>query len=109
MELWHPRLGHLNVKSINALQSIMRDINPCKTCCHIVIFVCETCTKGKKYGTKLGNNTERRVTKSLEIVFLGVCAPMRNVSMKRTKTLLISLRIFKGGVSLYDEIQRRWV
>jgi hypothetical protein len=37
--LWHRRLGHLNVKSVYALQSMVRDMNLGKTSHLPTIFV----------------------------------------------------------------------
>lgn len=44
-------------------------------------LVYETCTEGKQYAVKWGNNGEMQATKLLEIVHSGVCGAMRNVSV----------------------------
>ena len=75
MELWHRQLGHLNVKSICALQSMLRDMNLGKIFYPTSMLFCEACTEGKQYVAKLDNGAKRQTTKPLEIVHWGVCGP----------------------------------
>ena len=81
VELWHHRLGHLDVRSIYALQSMVKGINLGKTSPPTTSLVCEACTEGKQYAAKWGNNEEKLATKPLEIVHSGVCGPMRTTSI----------------------------
>ena len=85
VELWHCRLGHLDVRSVYALQNMVKDINVGKTSPPITTLVYEACTEGKQYVTKWGNNVERLATKPLEIVHLGVCGPMGTTSVGESK------------------------
>ena len=82
---------------------------PSKTSYPTCKLVCEGYTNDKQYAAKLGNNAERQATKSLEIVYLGVCGPMKNTFVGEQSILLLLLMIFKEGVLLHDEIQRRVV
>ena len=59
VELWHHRLGHLDVRSIYALQTMVKNINLGKTSLPVTTLVCEACTEGKQYAAKWGNNEER--------------------------------------------------
>jgi hypothetical protein len=52
VELWHHRLGHLDVRSIHALQMMVKGINLGKTSPPITTLVCEACTEGKQYAAK---------------------------------------------------------
>ena len=47
MEPWHRRLGHLDLMSIYALQSMVRIMTLGKTSHHISTLVCKACMKGK--------------------------------------------------------------
>ena len=57
-------------------------------------LVCKSYTKGKQYEVKLGNNGERQATKPLEIVHLGVCGSMRNMSVEEIRYLVIFIDDF---------------
>ena len=52
-------LGHLNGRSIYALQSMVRGMNLGKTSHSTFKLVCKACTEGKQYAAKLGNDAER--------------------------------------------------
>ena len=49
LELQHHRLGHLNVKSVRALQSIVNGINPGKILCPTSLLICEECIEYKQH------------------------------------------------------------
>ena len=55
-------------------------------------LVCEACKDGKQYAAKWGNDEERLSTKSLEIVHLGVCGPMRTTSLEGAKYFVIFVK-----------------
>ena len=52
IELWYHRLGHLDVRSVYALQSMVKGTNVGKTSRPITILVCEAYTEGKQYAAK---------------------------------------------------------
>ena len=54
--LWHRMFGHLNVRSVYTLQSMVRGINLGKTSHPTSTLVCEACTNGKQCMTKLDND-----------------------------------------------------
>ena len=85
IELWHCRLGHLDVRSVNTLQNMVKGINVDNTSPSITTLVCEACTECKHYTTKWGNNTKRLPTKPLEIVHSGVCGLKRTTSVGKAK------------------------
>ena len=60
------------MRNVFALQSMVSGINLGKTSRPTSTLVYEACTKGKQYEAKLDNNAKMQVTKSLEIVHLGV-------------------------------------
>lgn len=84
-ELWHCQFGHVNVKSVYAFQSIVRDMNLGETPHPTSTMVCKACTKGKQYVAKLGNNVERKARKPLEIIHLGNCSPHEDNAIGRGK------------------------
>ena len=73
IELWHRQLEHLNVRSVYALQSMMRGRHLGKTSHPTSTLVCKTCIESKQHAAKLGNDAERQTTKISKIVHLGVC------------------------------------
>lgn len=79
MEIWHRRLSHLNVKSTYALEYMVRGMNLDGSYAPTSTLICKACSEGEQYVMNLGNNAERRATKSLEIVHSGVCGPMKNM------------------------------
>lgn len=109
VELWHHWLGHLNVRSVYALQSMVREMNLGKTFPTTSTLVCDACTKGKQYAAKLGNDAERQAIKPLKIMHLDVCGPMKTHPWKGQSILLFLLMFFKYGVGLHDIIQMRVV
>jgi hypothetical protein len=74
-KFWHHRLRHLNLRSVYALQSMVRGMNLGNFSLPTSTLICEACTEGKKYTTKLGNDEDRQVTKSLDIVHSSICGP----------------------------------
>lgn len=56
LELWHRQLGHLNIKSVHALQSIMSGMKIGKIPRPTFLLVCETCMEGKQYRASFLNN-----------------------------------------------------
>jgi hypothetical protein len=89
LELWHHRLEHLDVKSIYALQSMVKGINVDKTSPPTTTLVCKACTVGNQYAAKWGNREERLETKLLKIVHSGVFGPMRTTSVGGAKYFVI--------------------
>ena len=69
------------MRSVYALQNMMRDLNLGKTSRPTFILVWEACTEGKQYVVKWGDDAERQAIKSLKIVHSDVCGPMKNTSM----------------------------
>ena len=69
------------MKNIFALYNMVRGMNLNKNSHPTSTLVYETCTEGKQYAVKWGNNGEMQATKLLEIVHSGVCGAMRNVSV----------------------------
>jgi hypothetical protein len=101
VELWHHRLGHLDVRSIYALQMMVKGINLGKTSPPVTTLVCEACTEGKQYAAKWGNNEERVATKPLEIVHSGVCGPMKTTSIGGAKYFVIFVDDYSRKVWVY--------
>jgi hypothetical protein len=42
-------------------------------------LVCKACTEDKQYAAKLGNDAQRQITKTFNIVHLGICPPKENM------------------------------
>ena len=100
-KLWHHRLQHLDVRSVYALQTMMRGMTLGKISHSTSTLVCEACTKGKQYATKWGNNVERLATKPLNIIYSSVCGPMKATSVEWRKYLVIFVDDFSRKVQVY--------
>lgn len=72
-ELWHRRLGHIGLTSMQRLHKMVDGFGSCKASSGTQ--VCTTCIQGKQ--TKLPHNQERRRTKRpLELVHNDLCGPV---------------------------------
>ncbi len=49
LELWHRRLGHLNIKGVHAFQNMVSGLNLGNTPCPTSSIVCEGCIEGKQH------------------------------------------------------------
>src|SRR5579875_408018 len=79
LELWHRRLGHLNVKSVKALQSMVNGMQIKDATSNSTI--CEGCIEGKFTRTPFPNEGGQRASKPLELVHSDVCGPFKTISM----------------------------
>jgi hypothetical protein len=77
LELWHRRLGHLNIKGVHALQHMVSGMNLGNMPCPTSSFVYEGCIEGKQHCKQFPSDGGMRATKPLEIVHSDVCGPMR--------------------------------
>ena len=78
LELWHCPLGHLHLKSVRALQSMVNHMNLGNFIYIVFSLVCEACIEGKQHKIIFTNKGGSQVTKPLEIVHLGMCSPIRH-------------------------------
>jgi transposase InsO family protein len=79
LELWHRRLGHLNVRSVKALQSIVNGMHIKDGASNSA--VCEGCIEGKLSRTPFPSEGGQRASKPLELVHSDVCGPFKTTSM----------------------------
>ena len=99
LELWHRRLGHLNVASVHALQNLVSGMNlgprPSSS------LICEGCIEGKQHRATFPSNGGTRATKPLEIVHSDVCGPMRTTSMGGARYFVTFIDDFSRKVWVY--------
>jgi transposase InsO family protein len=95
MELWHKRLGHLNVKSVKALEGMVGGMQVKKATCDLA---CEACIEGKQARKPFPNDGATRATKVLEIVHSDVCGPMKTTSMGGARYFLTFIDDFSRKV-----------
>ena len=68
VELWHRRLGHLNLKSLKSLQYIVKGLN-LSSCKHDwSSLACKGCIEGKQVRQPFPKDGATRATKKLELV-----------------------------------------
>jgi hypothetical protein len=89
LQLWHCRLGHLNVKGVHPLQNMVSGMNLGNMPCPTSSFVCEGCIEGKQHHKPFPSGGGMRATKPLEIVHSDVCGPMRTTSLGGARYFVI--------------------
>jgi len=96
LELWHHRLGHLNIKGVHALQNMVSGVNRGNMPCPTSSFVCEGYIEGKQHCKPFPNDGRMRATKPLEIVHSDVCGPMRTTSLGGARYFVTYIDDFSG-------------
>ena len=96
MELWHRRLGHLNVRSVRFLESMVSDIILGKDASSMPF--CEGCVQGKQHRMPFPKDGGTRATKPLKIVHLDVCGPMRTTSIGGARYFVTFIDDFSRNV-----------
>jgi transposase InsO family protein len=75
--LWHQRLGHLNIASLEKLENMINGLNLKEVPIH---HVCEACIEGKQQRTFFPKVEATKASKLLEHVHSNVCGPMKTTS-----------------------------
>jgi transposase InsO family protein len=101
LELWHRRLGHLNIKGVHALQNMVSGMNLGNMPCPTSSFVCEGCIEGKQHRKPFPSDGGMRATKPLEIVHSDVCGPMRTTSLGGARYFVMYIDDFSRKVWVY--------
>ncbi|KAM1485555.1 hypothetical protein TB1_036396 [Malus domestica] len=86
MKLWHKRLGHLNMTSLQNLQKdeMVQGIPKMDQCNEI----CEGCVFGKHHRDSFEAGKAWRATKPLELIHSDVCGPMRTTTISGNRYFL---------------------
>jgi hypothetical protein len=101
LELWHCRLGHLNIKGVHALQIMVSGMNLGNMPCPTSSFVCEGCIEGKQHCKPFLSDEGMHVIKPLEIVHSDVCGPMRTTSLGGARYFVTYIDNFSRKVCVY--------
>jgi transposase InsO family protein len=101
LELWHRRLGHLNVKGVCALQHMVSGMDLGKPSSSMLALTCEGCIEGKQHRSTFPSEGGRRASKVLEIVHSDVCGPMRTTSIGGGKYFVTFIDDFSRKVWVY--------
>ena len=101
VELWHRRLGHLNVKSMKSLQHIVKGLNlsSCKE--EWSSMVCKGCIEGKSSRQPFPKDGATRATKPLELVHSDVCGPMKTTSIGGARYFVTFIDDFSRKMWVY--------
>ena len=86
IKLWHDRLGHLNLGSMNVMsnQQLVQDFDIksiTKEADTQIVTQCEACIKGKAHRATMPSIATHRATTLLELVHSDVCGPMKSESI----------------------------
>ena len=101
LELWHKRLGHLNAKSVKALENMVSGMNLGKTTSNVLPLACEGCVEGKQARQPFPTDGGTRASKILELVHSDVCGPMKTLSMGGARYFLTFIDDFSRKVWVY--------
>ena len=101
MELWHKRLGHLNVTSMKTLRNMVigLDLGQCSS--DVASFECEGCVEGKQTRQPFPKDGGTRATKPLELVHSDVCGPMKTLSIGGARYFLTFIDDFTRKVWVF--------
>lgn len=101
VELWHRRLGHLNVKSMKSLQHMVKGLN-LSSCKHDwSSMVCKGWIEGKQARQPFPQNGATRATKPLELVHSDVCRSMKTTSIRGGRDFLTFIDDFSWKIWVY--------
>ena len=73
LDLWHKRLGHLNLNDVLKLSSMVDGVGPLKRTSK---NICESCIFGKHSRKSFPPRIEERSTRVLELIHSDVCGPL---------------------------------
>ena len=98
--LWHSRLGHLNFKGLNQLQSQkLVDRLPRIRIPH---RICERCLTSKQLRNSFKSESPTRVIEVLGVVYSDVCGPLEVCSMGGNKYFVTFIDEFNRMMCLYQ-------
>lgn len=97
--LWHKRLGHYNLASIQFAQrkGLVRDLPVIEVCSD----VCESCQLGKQHRLPFPISGAWRANEKLELVHSDVCGPMSNPSLSDNKYFILFIDDFTRMTWVY--------
>jgi hypothetical protein len=67
LEMWHRRLGHLNIKSVKTLRGMVSGMDLLQSHVDSSSFTCEGCIEGKQQRLPFGGEAATRATQPLEM------------------------------------------
>jgi Integrase core domain/GAG-pre-integrase domain len=82
-QLWHERLGHINIKRIEQMANGL--VEGMDTISHSHPHECEACSKGKDKQKSISTAPTERATSPLERVHSDICGPMPTTSIGGAK------------------------
>ena len=98
LEVWHKRLGHLNVKSVKNLQSMVGGMRVMEGSCDLT---CEACIESKQARQPFPSDGGTRAAKVLELVHSDVCGPMKTTSIGGARYFLTFIDDFSRKIWVY--------
>ena len=87
-ELWHRRLGHTNLQTINSLskQSLVRGLPSKKFKCD---EHCVSCLKGKQHKSSYKSIDESKTSQCLQLLHMDLFGPVKIMSLRRKRFCLV--------------------
>lgn len=91
--LWHRRLGHASMHSINKLvkHELVRGLPPCN---FEKDHICDACTKGKQTRSSFKSKNCISTSRPLELLHMDLCGPISIESLKGSKYILVIIDDF---------------
>ena len=81
LALWHRRLGHLNLPSVQNLETLVTGMDLNKEALNPPHPVCKGCIEGKQHRIPFPKEGGTRSSEILGLVHTDVCGPMKTTSM----------------------------
>ena len=101
LELWHKRLGHLNVNNVQMLQSMVSGMDVGAAQDDVHSFACEECVEGKQARRPFPTDGGTCATKILELVYSDVCGPIKTSSIGDARYFLTFIDNFSRKIWVY--------
>lgn len=96
---WHLRLGHLNSRYLNKMQSQKLILG--LPALQATIPLCVACTFGKQHKQPYPTKSHTRATQVLALVHTDLCGPMQTPSISKALYFLIFLDNFSRYTHIY--------
>lgn len=99
LELWHNRMGHLNVFSLKQLQreNMVKGLPNFKS----LEITCTACIRGKQTRLPFATKQRKSTTKRLELVHTDICGPMKKESLSKSIYFITFIDDFSRKIFVY--------
>ena len=101
MALWHRRLGHLNIPSVQNLENLVMGMDLNKEALNPPHPVCKDCVEGKQHRIPFLKKGSTRSSEILGLVHTDVCGLMKTTSMGGARYFVTFINDKTRRISVY--------